>query len=339
MMASGSQQMNPPKADELDYIHFLIAAQKVFTCTEAARCQPNHLDPPAHDAFTRLLTREPPDTEALWEEAKTLVEPERGLLVVDDTTLDKPYSRKMELVHRHWSGKHRRVVNGINLATLLWSKAEALVPTDFRVYDKPRDGLTKNDHFRAMLKQAKERGFEPRYVLFDSWYSSLDNLKAIRSYGWRWLCRLKSNRLVNPDKSGNVAIKEVEIPAEGRIVHLKAYGMVKVFRTVARDGGAEHWATDDFEMGESEREELEWAGWGIETYHRALKQCCGIERAQARGAQAQRNHLGLALRAFLRLEANRLENGVSWYEAKHSIVRDAVRRYLAEPLYLLSPTA
>jgi putative transposase len=38
--------MNRPKADELDYIHFLIAAQKAFTCTEAARCQPNHLDPP-----------------------------------------------------------------------------------------------------------------------------------------------------------------------------------------------------------------------------------------------------------------------------------------------------
>jgi putative transposase len=32
-----------------------------------------------------------------------------------------------------------------------------------------------------MLEQAKERGFEPCYVLFDSWYSSLDNLKAIRS--------------------------------------------------------------------------------------------------------------------------------------------------------------
>src|SRR5215210_8078063 len=189
--------MNPPKADVLDYIHFLIAAQKVFTCTEAARCQPNHLDSPAHDAFTRLLSREPPDTEALWEEARMLVESEGGLLIVDDTTLDKPYSRKMELVHRHWSGKHHRVVSGINLATLLWSKAGALVPTDFRVYDK-----------------AKERGFEPRYVLFDSWYSSLDNLKAMCSHGWRWLCRLKSNRLVNPDKSGNIAIEEVEIGAE-----------------------------------------------------------------------------------------------------------------------------
>jgi putative transposase len=332
--------MNRPKADELDYIHFLIAAQKVFTCTEAARSAPGNLDPPAHDAFTRLLRREPPDTGALWEEARTLVEPEWGLLVVDDTTLDKPYSKKMELVHRHWSGKHHRVVSGINLTTLLWSDREALVPTDFRVYDKPRDGLTKNDHFRVMLQMAKERGFEPRYVLFDSWYSSLENLKVIRDYGWRWLCRLKSNRLVNPDKkSGNFAIEEIEIPTEGRVVHLKAYGMVKVFRTVAKDGGAEHWATDDLKMSESDREELEGAGWGIETYHRALKQCCGVERAQVRGERAQRNHLGLALRAFLRLEANRLRNGVSWYEAKLSIVREAVREYLRQPLYLLTPTA
>ncbi|MDP9409838.1 MAG: IS701 family transposase, partial [Actinomycetota bacterium] len=38
-------------------------------------------------------------------------------------------------------------------------------------------------------------------------------------------------------------------------------------------------------------------------------------------------------------EANRLRNGVSWYEAKLSIVRKAVREYLARPLYLLPPTA
>lgn len=27
--------MNPPKCDSLDTIHFLIAAQRVFTCTKA----------------------------------------------------------------------------------------------------------------------------------------------------------------------------------------------------------------------------------------------------------------------------------------------------------------
>jgi putative transposase len=115
--------------------------------------------------------------------------------------------------------------------------------------------------------------------------------------------------------------------------------MVKVFRTVGRDDDAEHWATNDTEMSETDRQKLEDAGRGIEVYHRALKQCCGVERAQVRGEQAQRNHLGLALRAFLRLEANRLESGVSWYEAKISIVHEAVRRYLARLLYLPAPTA
>lgn len=82
--------MNPSKRDDLDHIQFLIAAQKAFTCTEAARSQPQGLkDPPAHDSLTRLLTRKPPDTKALWEEAQTLVEPDRGVLVMDDTTLDK----------------------------------------------------------------------------------------------------------------------------------------------------------------------------------------------------------------------------------------------------------
>jgi putative transposase len=137
-----------------------------------------------------------------------------------------------------------------------------LVPTDFRVYDKPGDDLTKNDHFRAMLRTANERGFNPRYVLFDSWYSSVQNIKDTRDYGWHWLWRIKSNRRVNPDKSGNVPIREVELQTEGRVVHLKGCGMVKVFRTVARDGSAEHWATGDLQMSEQDREELERSGSG-----------------------------------------------------------------------------
>jgi hypothetical protein len=63
--------MNHPRCSDLDYIHFLIAAQKAFTCTEAARCQPEKPLSPAHDAFTRLLKGQPPDTGALWN-IKTL---------------------------------------------------------------------------------------------------------------------------------------------------------------------------------------------------------------------------------------------------------------------------
>jgi hypothetical protein len=191
-----------------------------------------------------------------------------------------------------------------------------------------------------MLKTAHDkRGFAPRYVLFDSWYSSLENLKTIRSYGWQWLCRLERNRSVNPDKKGNVAIEEIEIPKEGRVVHLRGYGMVKVFRTEAKNGEARYWASNDLGMSQNKRDELELAGWGIETYHQGLKQCCGIEQAQVRSGKAQRRHLGLALRAFLRLEAHRLRSGISWYEAKVRIIREAVRAYLTQPLYTLPSTA
>jgi len=331
--------MNHPRCSDLDYIHFLIAAQKAFTCTEAARCQPEKPHTPAHDAFTRLLKKQPPDTGALWREAEAVVDKERGLLVLDDTTLDKPYAEKMELVTYHWSGKHGRVVKGINLLTLLWTDGEALIPCDFRVYDKPLGGSTKNESFRDMLLRAGERGFKPGCVLFDSWYSSLGNLKTLRGLGWRWLTRLKANRLVNPDGSGYVPVSELTIPPEGRDVHLKGYGVVRVFRSFSRDGEAEHWATGDLGMAEEERRMLSSHGWGIETYHRGIKQCCGIERAQVRGAVAQLNHLACSIRAFIRLEVNRLRTGVSWYEVKASIVRCAIRAYLINPILTLTSTA
>jgi len=76
-----------------------------------------------------------------------------------------------------------------------------------------------------------------------------------------------------------------------------------------------------------------------EEYHRGIKQFVGIERAQTRSARTQRNHIGLALRAFLRIEHYCHHTGVSWFDAKLSIVRDAVRAYLVKPLYTLQPTA
>jgi putative transposase len=139
--------MNPPKCDELDYIHFLIAAQKVFSNVEAAKSHPAAASAgPAHDAYTRLLQRCQSDDAALWAEVQPCVPQCGGMLVLDDTTLDKPYAHVMGLVTRHWSGKHRAVVQGINLITLLWTDGAAHWPCDFRIYDSS-DGLTKNDIF------------------------------------------------------------------------------------------------------------------------------------------------------------------------------------------------
>ncbi len=135
---------------------------------------------------------------------------------MDDSTLDKPYAKHIALVHRHGSGKHHAVVGGINLITRLWSEGDRHVPVDYRVYDKAGDTLTKNDHFRALLETAHTRGFMPECVVFDSGYSRLENLKEIRAWGWMWLTRLKANRLVNPDQTGNRPVAQVETDTRGQ---------------------------------------------------------------------------------------------------------------------------
>jgi hypothetical protein len=172
-------------------------------------------------------------------------------------------------------------------------------------------------------------------VCFDSWCSGKDNLKAIRGLGWAFLTQVRCNRRVNLDRRGNRAIQELPIEPGGALVHLEGLGMVKAFRIVASNGHTEHWITNDLEMDEVTRLGLAEQAWGIEEYHRGLKQHCGVEAAQARHKQAQANHVGFAIRAFLRLEHHRFTTGVSWFEAKMEVFREALRRYLADPLLVL----
>jgi putative transposase len=64
-----------------------------------------------------------------------------------------------------------------------------------------------------------------------------------------------------------------------------------------------------------------------------------VERSQVRRATKQIGHITLSLRAFIRLEINRARRGTSWYELKMSVIRDAVRAYLASPFLKLVPSA
>lgn len=332
--------MNAPRCNDLDYIQFLVASQKTFSCTEAARVQPETPFAAAHDSFTRLLHRLEPDPETLWAEAEPLVEKAKGVLVIDDSTLDKKHSKHLDLVTRHWSGKHHEVVLGINLITLLWTDGDRKVPVDYRLFSKA-DGKTKHDHFWEMLLMAEGRGFSPKYVLFDGWYASLENLKQVRDHGWHWLTRLKGNRQVTPEDRVPRSLDEVAFAPAGVVVHLRGYGPVRVFRIDAPDGVAEYWATGDLGLEAGMRRHYAELSFAIENYHRELKQNCGVERSQVRSERAQRNHIGMALRAFLRLEWHFFTTGVSGFEAKLRLGREAVRNYLRRPTITLAklPTA
>ena len=56
----------------------------------------------------------------IFEEIRTVSHFKGGTLSIDDSVIDKPYRdpSKTDLIGDFWSGKHKRVVKGINLITL-----------------------------------------------------------------------------------------------------------------------------------------------------------------------------------------------------------------------------
>lgn len=319
--------MQKQKCDLGLYVDFLVASQKQFSGTALSKVAP---EPIAHDAVSRWLSSHKLTPQLLWQASQDMVHKEAGYLVLDDTVLDKPYARKTALVKHQYSGKHHGVVQGIDLVNLLWTDGSKLIPVDYRVYDPSRDGKTKNDHGRDMLETAQRREFSPAYVLIDCWYTSVDNLKAIDSKHWKWIGQLKSNRQVSLEKGTYVPVSDLDwTDISVRKVWLKAYGFVLVSKTVARNGDVAYIATNDMSLDNLETLQIQYAcRWTIETFHRGLKQCTGIERCAAVKERSQRNHILCAFLAFLRLELERIRSAISWYEQKTAITRSAITMYL-----------
>ncbi len=311
------------------YSNFLIANHNRYSGCELARVAP--MKNLHHDAVSRWLSSSAFTPPELWNQVKSIVQPDRGYLIGDDTLLDKRYSHQNELAKRQYSGDAHGLVNGISLVNLLWAGDEAeIIPVDYRIYQKENDAKTKNVHFRDMLNRAETRGFSPLYVLFDTWYASTKNLKHIRNKQWHFICSLASNRLVHERQGAYIPIADLGLTdKQVRKVWLKEFGTVLVCKVVATNGDIVYLATSDLTLTEYNTIMAHWDHrWDIEEFHRGVKQTTGIEQCYSIQATSQKTHIFAAFTAFIKLEKNRLLNHISWYEQKAVIPRMAVSNYM-----------
>jgi len=311
------------------YSNFLLASQTRYSGAELSRVAPDD-DPMSHDAVAKWLSRSDFRPADIWNQAKPLVDMKSGYLIADDSVLDKRYSRNNELAKLQYSGNEHGLVKGIDLVNLLWTDGKRFIPVDYRIYQKDIDGKDKNDLFMEMLQRAVNRGFYPLYVLMDSWYGSVKNLKFIRKRNWHFICNLKSNRRVSVAKGTYVSIQDLKLANKQVMkVWLKEYGNILVCKLVAKNGDITYLATsdlaltgyDDFTGHFSNR-------WKIEEFHRGIKQTTGIEKCYSIKSRSQQTHIFAAFIAFFKLERERIVAGVSWYEQKISITRISVANYL-----------
>lgn len=316
------------------YTLFLLAEPKYVSCVRLA----DVLSEVSHDSVNRFLLRERYTPEDLFTEVKGNLNLEGGTLSVDDSVEDKPYRdpQKSAFIGYFWSGKHKRTVKGVNLITLYYTDtADHSYPVNYRIYDKA-EGKTKNDYFREMVLEVKQWGLKPAWVTGDSWYSSLENLKFLRHEKVGFLFGIATNRKVSIDRGTLVQVNQVEIPDDGSMVYLKAFGWVKVFCQPFKEelryyilyqptSEALHSVTrDTFKRIHDDH-------WKIECFHRVIKQVCNIERFYVRGEQAIRNHFFCALRAFCKLQTlciNGLINNC--YEISRQLFIPVIRQFILE---------
>lgn len=312
------------------YTTFLLANGNRYSGVEASKAIALSGDAPAHDTISRWLAFETVAADDLWNQVKEHV-PLDASLIVDDTVLDKRWSPKNELVGFHWSGNEHKVIRGISLVNLLATTNDDCIPVDYRVNEGREETKNKNELFMEMLDIAKKRGFEPDFVMADSWYSSLDNMKAIVKLGWKFIFGLKDNRLVNEVQGQYVAVSALDwTKKQVRKVWLKGFGFVLVARIVFKNGDIRYIATNDLSLTEYKTLSAHSKKrWTIEEFHRGIKQTTGIEKCYSIKKQSQLTHIFACFVAFVRLELERLKTGISWYEQKAQQVRLGITQAFA----------
>lgn len=321
------------KCNEEIYSSYLMSEPNNASCLRLSEIMPEI----SHDSVNRFLNRERFDGHDLFIENKNELELLGGVLSVDDSVLDKLYSNPehAKLVDYYWSGKHHRVVKGINLVTLFYTDINGkCLPVNYRIYDKSQN-KTKNDYFREMLSEVTEWGLSPKMVTGDSWYSGLMNLKHVRKSELDFLFGVEKDRLVSLEKGSYIKVADIpEFPENGKIVYLKEYGNVRVFRQLFKE------AYRYYIMGVANLDNLDSISyvdfknshdihWQIECYHRALKQVCNIEKFQVRKSHAIRNHIYCALRAFCKLEILKTKQIITnWYKIKRHLFNEVIAAFI-----------
>lgn len=290
----------------------------------------------SHDEVNRFLLNGDFSGKRLFGSVRESIGLVGGVLNVDDSVLDKPYTKAgtTELVGKFYSGKHHKVVQGINIVALAYTCPSGYsVPVNFRVYQKS-DGKTKNTYFQEMVRELWNWGPRPKWVTADSWYSGTENLKFLRNLEVNFMVGIESNRKVSSLPAGYQYVRDMDIPQDGLFTHLNGYDFVQVFRTVAEDGDAGHYAlyqqqddTANVELfARQEFEQVHLCHWKVENFFRAVKQCCQAEKFFVRNTKAIRTHLFAVLAAFQKL-ASLIRNGClkSVYDLKKQLYIEAQR--------------
>ena len=175
------------------YSDYLLSSFGQTTATGLSKLMGGEI---SHDQVTRMLSSSKMTSKAWWKLVKPHVrkiEQENGVMIIDDSIVEKPYTDENELICWHYDHAQGKTVKGINFVSTLYCAQEVALPVAFELVSKTetyidkktgkerrKSKVTKNERYRQMLKMVCNNQIPFHYVLNDLWFASAENMRYVK---------------------------------------------------------------------------------------------------------------------------------------------------------------
>ena len=286
----------------------------------------------SHDDVTRFLTHVASGSQALWQQVKPLVRQvekaippeEQVCLLLDDSIIEKAYTDENGLVTVHYDHSQDRYVKGINLVSAILLLGQVSLPVAYelvvktlrcQIKDKKevwKSERTKNEMFRQMVSVCVQNSLRFSYVLCDSWYTNSENIKQVLGLKKHLIGAVKSNLEValslSDKKAGKfVKLNQLQLELGRKQVYIRQLEVpVSLCKDIFinEDGSkaVQYLLCSDLTLSFQQIITTYQKRWGVEEYHKSLKQNTSVAKAPVKTINTQANHLFASICAFVKLE-------------------------------------
>lgn len=337
------------------YTDYLISSFSKTTATGLSELLDKSI---SHDKITRFLSKYPYSQKEYWQMIKPMVrsmQSNSGIMVVDDSILEKPYSDENRIVGWHYDHTSGKSVKGVNIISLLYSANEVSLPVAFDIIEKDivyedadgkakrKSSKNKNGIFLEMLKTATFGNHIPfATVLGDSWFSSSENMTTIKNKcNKEFVFAIKSNRTFalsyenkHQGKFQKVSTLNME-PDTCYIGYLRGVEFPlklckQCFTNKDESIGELYLVSSDIGLDFEAITTIYQERWRVEEYHKSIKQNTALGQSPTHTVTTQSNHFFASIFAYCKLEIMAFKGKVNHFALKSKLYIKALKTAFSE---------
>jgi DDE superfamily endonuclease len=307
----------------------------------------------SHDRIQRLLSKRDFTAADLWQVVKPhvrAIEQDDGVIIVDDSIAEKPYTDENDIICWHYDHAQDRQVKGINFLSALYHVRGVSLPVGFQVvakteyYPDKKDGkikrrspISKNDHYQAILRQAKHNQIPFEFVLNDVWYASADNMMFVKyDLEADFIMPLKANRKValsaeSKQQGRYVRLDRLTLEAGvAQEIYLEGVdfplALVKqVFVNEDSSSGIQYLVCSQTHLTGDQIMIIYRKRWNVEPFHKSLKQNVSLEKSPTHTVRTQTNHLFASFCGYIKLELLKVSTHLNHFALKSTLYLHALQ--------------